>query len=381
MIIDYKNLISKYDENLLSKLRGFGEEEFLKFWVPDSEKLKSIYNLIDALVESQTFNAELINLDLAEEEKKDLEKLLNIAINKIEENKLILNIDKKKYIDFKKENKKVISGGKKVKDGKILSRLDDLKYDESISEKYNEIERIIKKLNFNDKKIKQEEKDKKYILNLSDNLKLEYYINIDSGVVTSAFHNSKKIDKKSIILDILCDQIINKGILEVADHAAIYVEHFLRSKIENKNEFGIFLPRNSGGIFNLIEKNLRLSRDDFYNKTNFEKKDINKEYKDTSKDWIKLSFENQKAKIDKILEKNVFRQFNINSSDIILKRVIQGNRLEFILSDNLKGDFEDNKLFKIEQVLKEKIDSSIELLSIEEKDSNKLRLSNAPKAV
>ena len=57
MIIDYKNLISQYDENLLSKLRGFGEEEFLKFWVPDSEKLKSIYNLIDALVESQTYNA------------------------------------------------------------------------------------------------------------------------------------------------------------------------------------------------------------------------------------------------------------------------------------------------------------------------------------
>ena len=52
--------------------------------MPDSEKLKSIYNLIDALVESQTYNAELINLDLAEEEEIDLEKLLNIAINKIE---------------------------------------------------------------------------------------------------------------------------------------------------------------------------------------------------------------------------------------------------------------------------------------------------------
>ena len=96
MIIDYKNLINQYDENLLSKLRGFGEQEFLKFWVPDSEKLKSIYNLIDALVESQTYNAELINLDLAEEEEKDLEKLLNIAINKIEKNKLTININKKK---------------------------------------------------------------------------------------------------------------------------------------------------------------------------------------------------------------------------------------------------------------------------------------------
>ena len=218
-------------------------------------------------------------------------------------------------------------------------------------------------------------------MTLSDNLRLDYYIDIHSGLVTNAFHNSKNVNKKSIILDILCDQIINKNISEVADHAVIYVEYFLRSKIENKKEFGIFLPRNSGGIFNLIEKNLRLSRDHFYNKTNLEKKDINKDYKVISEEWIKLSFEKQKAKIDEILEKNIFRQFNINSSDIILKRVIQGNRLEFILSNNLKGDFEDNKLFKIEEVLKEKIDSSIELLSIEEKDSNKLRLSNAPKAV
>ena len=68
---------------------------------------------------------------------------------------------------------------------------------------------------------------------MSDNSTLEYYINIDSGVVTNAFHNSKNIDKKSIILDTLCDQIINKGISEVADHGVIYVEHFLRSQIKN----------------------------------------------------------------------------------------------------------------------------------------------------
>ena len=108
MIIDFKNLMSQYDENLVSKLRGFGEEEFLKFWVPDSEKLKSLYNLIDALVESQTFKAEVINLSLNTEEKKDLEKLYNIAISKIEDDILIININKKKYVDYKKKNKKVV---------------------------------------------------------------------------------------------------------------------------------------------------------------------------------------------------------------------------------------------------------------------------------
>ena len=70
----------------------------------------------------------------------------------------------------------------------------------------------------------------------------------------------------------------------------------------------------------------------------------------------------------------------IQLEDIILKRVIGGNSLEFELSNRLTGDFEDNNLFKIEDILKNKIDNTIELLSIEEKDSNELRLANAPKS-
>ncbi len=209
---------------------------------------------------------------------------------------------------------------------------------------------------------------------------MNYYID-NNGKLVHAFHNSKKIDSKSALIDLLCEQIIDKGIDEVADHGVIYLEYYLRSKDIKKRNFGIFLPRNSGGIFNVIEKNLRNSRDDFYRKKGLEITKINKEYRVISNDWVELSFEKQKVKIDNILQEDIYRQFNISSDDIVLNRVIQGNRLEFILSNSLKGDFEDNKLFKIEEIFKKKIDPSIELLSIEEKDSNKLRLSNAPKAV
>ena len=141
------------------------------------------------------------------------------------------------------------------------------------------------------------------------------------------------------------------------------------------------MPRNSGGIFNLFEENLRLSREDFFQMEKVDRNSINREYRIVSNEWSNLNFDEQKSKVDDILEKHVFRNLNINSSDIILNRVIQGNRLEFLISNNLKGDFEDTKLFKIEQILKEKIDSSIELFSIEEKDSNKLRITNAPKTI
>ena len=381
MIIDFKNLVEKYDENLVSKLRGFGEEEYLKFWVPDSEKLKSLYNLIDALFESENLNAEIVNVNLNTDEKKNLEKLINIAINKIEENNLIISIDKKKYSDFKKINKIIISKKIKTKKEKILSKLDDIKYDESINSEYIEVLNQFKYFKHNKKKNFDDKKYDNYFLVLSNNLKLDFYLNHDNGKLVYAFHNSKKVDNKSVISDLLCDQIINKSINEVADHGVIYLEYYLRSKIKKKQNFGIFLPRNSGGIFNLIEKKLREVRDDFYKKRNLKKQEINKEYRMISENWTNLSFEKQKLKINNILEENIFRQFNISSDDIILNRVIQGNRLEFILSNNLKGDFEDNKLFKIEEILKEKIDSSIELLSIEEKDSNKLRLNNAPKAI
>ena len=46
MQIDFKKLIKKYETNLVDKLRGFGEEEFLNFWVPASDDLNSIINLI-----------------------------------------------------------------------------------------------------------------------------------------------------------------------------------------------------------------------------------------------------------------------------------------------------------------------------------------------
>ena len=85
--------------------------------------------------------------------------------------------------------------------------------------------------------------------------------------------------------------------------------------------------------------------------------------------------------INKVITDDICRQLNLSSDDIKLSRIIQDNRLEFILSDRLKKYYEENILFKIEKILKDRIDNSIELISVEEKDNNKLRLDNAPKAV
>ena len=113
-----------------------------------------------------------------------------------------------------------------------MSKLDDIKYDESINSEYIEVLNQFKNFKHNKKKIFDDNKYDNYFLVLSNNLKLDFYLNHDNGKLVYAFHNSKKVDNKSVILDLLCDQIINKSINEVADHGVIYLEYYLRSKIK-----------------------------------------------------------------------------------------------------------------------------------------------------
>ena len=57
MEINLDLLLQNYNSELVNKLRGFNDEvDYLQFWVPSSNKKKSLFNLIDAM--SQT------NLDL-----------------------------------------------------------------------------------------------------------------------------------------------------------------------------------------------------------------------------------------------------------------------------------------------------------------------------
>ena len=103
MQIDFKKLIKKYESNLVDKLRGFGEEEFLNFWVPASDDLNSIINLIDALYESKFYKIQIINLDLSNSDINELKKFMNIAINTISKDSIDVNIIPKNILILKKK--------------------------------------------------------------------------------------------------------------------------------------------------------------------------------------------------------------------------------------------------------------------------------------
>lgn len=107
MRIDFAALNNQYEINLVDKLRGFGEDEFLKFWVPDFEIVKNILNLIDALYESNTLKVELFNVNLKDIDIKGLQDLKNIALDEINRETININIKKSEYQNYKKKKNKL----------------------------------------------------------------------------------------------------------------------------------------------------------------------------------------------------------------------------------------------------------------------------------
>ncbi len=378
--INFSDLLDQYDKDISFKLRGFNNEEYLKFWVPDSNKFKSLTNLIDALYESKSYKVIISDVNLSENEKLELSKLINISIKNLTSKKIELDIDPKKYKKFFHERKTNHIPKLKEKNlNEFMEALPELEIDESISQFYLDASEKHNLKYFEKKKL--DKKEKEFEIIFSNGEKINYFVDKENMKITEAFQNNIKNSKISKILDLFCEIIMNKNFQEVSEHSIIYLENKLRELSDDLPKIdGIFLPSNSGGLFNYINKNLRNHFEDFLRELNL-KTNINKDYYEISEEWKNKSLNDKKLFVNKVITDDICRQFNLSNDDIKLNRIIQNNRFEFILSERLKKYYEENILFKIEKILKNRIENSIELISVEEKDNNKLRLDNAPKAV
>ena len=328
--INFSDLLNQYDKDISFKLRGFNNEEYLKFWVPDSDKLKSLTNLIDALYESKSYKVIISNVNLNKKEKLELSKLINISIKSLTSNKIELDIDPQKYQKFFHERKAnhIPKIKEKNFDG-FLNALPELKIDENISQFYIDASKKHNIKHFEKKKLNKD--DKEFEILFINGEKINYFVDKKNMKITHAFQNNIKNSKISKILDLFCETIINKNFQEVSEHSIIYLENKLRELSDNPPKInGIFLPSNSGGLFNYINKNLRDHFNDFLGNLSFTTK-INKDYYEISDDWKNKSSNEKESFVDKVITDDICRQLNLSNDDIKLSRIIQDNRLEFIL--------------------------------------------------
>ena len=376
--IDFSDLIYNYDNNLLDNLRGFGgETEFLKFWVPGTNSLKSFYNLIDALYEANNLDFTVhFNEDLFDQQSLDqIKNFLNIiSLCKYKKSQakiqFEIKIDKKFYNDFKKNN-----STKNYKQ-KI----------EIIDEK-NKIEKFISKNNIekeylnNLKNIKCNDYFSEKSIN-SENIyfgKIEKYkltFLIENKIVTKLLHDCKDNEELKKLINIFFDICLNKSIQEVSDHSVIYLEEKIRILSNKLIKQGIILPFHGGRYFDYLNQIVREIFEEYRIKNSIEF-GINKNYFKKSYDWVNLPYEEKINKIEfklKQIKKNNF----MKDDSFVVQSIDSNFRVNLAVNDEFRLlQLKKNILLEIEIKLKE-LDSTLEVFIDEVLDKNKLRLKNSP---
>lgn len=382
--INFNELINSYQENLLIKLRGFGEADFLKYWVPGSNNQTSLINLIDALVENNNLNFEIL-LDSKLHEIQNLGKFIINLNNKIGivdliednlENQIFsfsINIKNYKYF-YQEELKKIKNNKISVSNFfPIVQDLNKIKIDYEIHSEYIS--------NIENKKI-NELKNYKELFDCKNFLKLDIcnikiFLKINNDIIVEAYHNSKDINHKSIIVDQFVSSIVSLPFQEVAEHSVIYLENFFRPKNFKYNIKGIILPYFGGSVFQDLNDFVRnLFRKYQLNKNN--KRVINKYYPDLSASWKNLP-NSEKIKTIRNIIDECNEIFQFNKGDLEYSKLELDFRIILDISDNLKEKLKvRNYLIEIEEIMKSKIDPRLELFVIEIYDKNKLRHKNSP---
>ena len=196
--INFKELISSYDQNLLDNLRGFGkDEEYLKFWVPGTDNYQSFLNLMDALIESKIFQFQISFQAVSREGdffKKIDEILIDISnFNKINDDYEI-NLNNKKYLDFKIRHKKKFDQEVKLKIDQTKIAIIE-KNEENLAKIYRENlshffpnDYYIDKIQLNENIFKESFKE------------INLFFEIKNDIVIKVFHDSNKSSDREKLL-------------------------------------------------------------------------------------------------------------------------------------------------------------------------------------
>ena len=376
--INFKDLINNYDQNLLDNLRGFGkEDEYLKFWVPNTDNYQSFLNLIDALIESEIYLFQ-ITFDKRLEGELSLDEVDRFLsdISTFTKNKDIyeIAINEKKYLDYKKRNKKNLKNSTQLKiDTTKIAKIEKNK--ENLISGYRE-----NLLKFSPKNYYFQGKNKQENIYEEKFNDIFLYFKIEKNILIECYHNSEKNTEVEKLINIFFDLIINKDIQEIADHGVIYLEEKIRTSSNIKVNSGIILPQQAGEYFNLLNNVVRKIFIKYKDKNKLVF-DINRNYFKISNEWKNLPEDQKLIKIKKVLEDFIKENSNLSPESISVNK-IENN---FMINLDVDKDFsklqsKKNLLLEIEKKLKT-LDQTIEVFIEEILDKNKLRLKNSPQKI
>lgn len=386
--IDFKEIFENYNLNLLKKLRGFGENkefEFLKFWVPEENKFKSLLNLLIVISEQKISNIRFkIDKNFVKEDQILFDKILNkkflglslfsnknyyfveckeilendikilqdIFLENYQEAEVNLNFEKK--IDFKEANSKF---------NKRLLSVEKSKDFISFKQKKNFCIDDISKIKSNSHQIK--------ITENIDGFKFLFLINKNDLTIEHCCYEKAKDSNLEKYIDLFFSKIIGENLIEAREHGVLKIEDDIFKK-ESSNGIRI-----SQFIFTEISFLKKVIQKMFLKLQINDNNAINKTYRSISDKWKKKDDNEKKELISHEIRK-FMKTLNINFN-FILRNIEDHHRIYLNIEVGEKNEsLKPSIFFELEKFLKKNVEFSIEIFNIEKIDGNKLRLKNSP---
>ena len=362
---NYNTIYNNYKNNLLNKLRAFGDNEDLALWVANENITISVLNLIDAL-EQKKFEIEFDKNSFKNINRQFLKKKLfnegNVIFDSVK-NKIIFSRQNKigkislpKYVKKKAKNKR-------ENQNKIIGKIQLIKKDYLINlKKFKINSQKVSKINSSSSLIKLEYTDNKCNINLSINPSNNY-------VIDSNFFVKKKNETLNKFGNLFSNLIIGLPLDEAKDHLLIKIELLLRpEKIKDKR--GIILKNSAGEIFIYFQKMIN----NLYNQyTEITKVKFGINFFDYKipENWIKCPEKIKISKIKKNLE--IFNRDNCKKTPLKLEKIINSNRLFFSLDNSYSNNFDNSFFMKLEKFLISRMKIKFEVYYVNRKDENLLR--------
>lgn len=353
-VINYKELVTDYNESLVNVLRGFRPKAaFVEMWVPDADHSKSIINLVEA---AQIHGEDSFRISVA-----------NPIWKEINQNSLISEMKKMGSVEVQAEADGAIIQVSHLCGGdKSRSSQSDFK---NINPIYVEKLKSYLAQNRYEKTITDEEG--RLLLRSSINgVSLFASMDTKRHVILDVAYTGAASQEQRAVLEAFCHLIEGLPIQEASDHGIIRLEYSLREKT----------IRPVPGILNVF------NMDPILQFPNQLMRDLLANYsqqvglKDTknfwtqmaSKDWRELSDEGRVQKVQKFIDENSARFFPIGTT-VRVSQIEQVIKISVLFEGALTSHDKAKGLMGMERVAREQIEGRIQFYMDSVKDRNKAR--------
>ena len=374
-VIEYAELVSEYENNLITNLRSFGVNlDFLELWVPDADVVRSLLNLFEAARESgrNALQVRMTGLDCQGIDRAALRGALyalgTVSVADQPEGGVIIALDgmigqgegaKAPLTDpagvaARKHSAAIAALHRTPRQGTAqLALLQPV----VINAVYAEAVRACAA------DYRENVVDAPDVTVALDSLSLRLAVDAETKLIGKVGFAGAATDVMRGLCGALLDILPGLTLQEAADHGAIRLEYRLRSDPSVRPVAGVVLPSAADGAFAFVESLLRRALAAWRTQSG-DDGIINEFDPSPSAQWMAQSELERTSRIDRLIAQSGMKLELI---------AIEWDVRVVVCLDEIPKDQKQTVLMKFERLIKKEIDPRLELFNVEQKDKSALR--------